>query len=264
MKTVGLLNDGAVTPRPLDLGIADRVAIVTGAGGAIGRATAEVLAQHGARIVCTDITAESAELTRERLADPARHVARGYDLGQARNCRALVNESRKLYGQVDILVNVAGILRRMDFLSVEEDEFDSTYHAVIKSQFFLCQAVIPYMREAKWGRIINVSSGLISIFGAVHYAVAKGGVMPLTQSLAKTYGGDNVCINAIRPGQIDTPMLRGGLQPGNIEKYIQDIPLGHLGHPRDIAYGVLYLASAWAQFVSGAELTISGGDLLRP
>lgn len=251
-------------PAPLDLGIADRVAIVTGAGGAIGRATAEVLAEHGARIVCTDITRQSAEATRERLPDPARHVARGFDLGQASNCRALVKESHELHGRIDILANVAGVLNRMDFLGVEEEEFDRTYHAVIKSQFFLCQAVIPHMRQAKWGRIINVSSGLISIFGAVHYAVAKGGVMPLTQSLAKTYGDANICINAIRPGQIDTPMLRGGLQPGNIDKYIEDIPLGHLGHPKDIAYGVLYLASAWAQFVSGAELTISGGDLLRP
>jgi NAD(P)-dependent dehydrogenase (short-subunit alcohol dehydrogenase family) len=152
----------------------------------------------------------------------------------------------------------------MDFLSVTEEEFDATYCAVVKSQFFLCQAVIPHMRAAKWGRIINISSGLISIFGAVHYAVAKGGVMPLTQSLAKKYGADNICVNAIRPGQIDTPMLRGGLQPGDLEKYVEDIPLGHLGAPQDIAHAVLYLASESASYVSGTELTVAGGDLLRP
>lgn len=248
----------------LDLGIAERVAIVTGAGGAIGSATAEILARHGVKVVCADINEQSADATRRRLPEAARHMAWQGDLARADECRALAQESHRRYGRVDILANVAGMLNRMDFLDVTEAEFDRTYGAVIKSQFFLCQAVIPHMRAAKWGRIVNISSGLISIFGAVHYAVAKGGVMPLTQSLAKAYGPDNICVNAIRPGQIDTPMLRGGLGPGDLQKYVQDIPLGRLGLPDDIAHGVLYLASEWARFVSGAELTIAGADLLRP
>jgi NAD(P)-dependent dehydrogenase (short-subunit alcohol dehydrogenase family) len=249
---------------PLDLGISDRVAIVTGAGGAIGGATAEILAKHGACVVCTDVRQESAEATRQRLPDPSRHMACGYDLARASNCRALVKAAHERYGRIDILANVAGVLNRVEFLEVSEEEFDRTYQIVVKSQFFLCQAVIPHMQAAKWGRIINVSSGLIAIFRSVHYAVAKGGVMPLTQSLAKRYGADNICVNAIRPGQIDTPMLRGGLKPGNLEKYLEDIPLGRLGAPEDIAYGVLYLSSEWARFLSGSELTIAGGDLLRP
>jgi NAD(P)-dependent dehydrogenase (short-subunit alcohol dehydrogenase family) len=248
----------------LSLGISGRVAIVTGAGGAIGRATAELLARHGAQVVCADLTEQSAARTCEALPEPKRHLARGYDLARADNCRALVKDTYERYRRIDILANVAAVLNRMDFLSVTEEEFERTYAAIIKSQFFLCQAVIPHMRAAKWGRIINISSGLISIFGAVHYAVAKGGVMPLTQSLAKLYGADNICINAIRPGQIDTPMLRGGLREGDIEKYVRDIPLGRLGSPPDIAHGVLYLASEWGSFVSGSELTIAGGDLLRP
>jgi NAD(P)-dependent dehydrogenase (short-subunit alcohol dehydrogenase family) len=248
----------------LELGIAGRVAIVTGAGGAIGSATAELLARHGVRVVCVDLKEFSANQTVRRLPEPATHMACGYDLSRAAECLALVKDSYERYGRIDILANVAGRLNRMDFLSVTEEEFDATYSAVVKSQFFLCQAVIPHMRAAKWGRIINISSGLISIFGAVHYAVAKGGVMPLTQSLAKKYGADNICVNAIRPGQIDTPMLRGGLQPGDLEKYVEDIPLGHLGAPHDIAHAVLYLASESASYVSGTELTVAGGDLLRP
>ena len=251
-------------PSDLDLDIAGRVAIVTGAGGAIGGATAALLARHGAQVVCTDIDERTAEATRQRLHNPARHLACAHDLARADECRALAKAAFDRYGRIDILANVAGLLRRMDFLDVDEAEFDRTYAAIIKSQFFLCQAVIPYMRAARWGRIINVSSGLISIFGAVHYAVAKGGVMPLTQSLARLYGPDNICINALRPGQIDTPMLRGGLKEGSIEKYLEDIPLGRLGMPDDIAHGILYLASKWASFVSGAELTVAGGDLLRP
>lgn len=248
----------------VDLGIAGRVAVVTGAGGAIGGATAELLARHGALVVCADIDKRRADGTLRRLVEPTRHMACGRDLSQAEECKALIKDSHERYRRIDILANVAGRLNRMDFLSITEDEFDRTYSAVIKSQFFLCQAVIPHMRLAKWGRIVNVSSGLISIFGAVHYAVAKGGVMPLTQSLAKKYGRDNICVNAIRPGQIDTPMLRGGLRAGDLENYVQDIPLGHLGAPLDVAHAVLYLASELASFVSGAELTVAGGDLLRP
>lgn len=248
----------------VDLGIAGRVAIVTGAGGAIGGATAELLARHGALVVCADIDKHGVGETLKRLGEPARHMACGRDLTRADECRALINETYKRYQRIDILANIAGRLNRMDFMSVTEEEFDRTYSTVVKSQFFLCQAAIPHMQLAKWGRIVNVSSGLISIFGAVHYAVAKGGVMPLTQSLAKKYGPDNICVNAIRPGQIDTPMLRGGLHPGDLETYVDDIPLGHLGAPLDVAHGVLYLASTWASFVSGAELTVAGGDLLRP
>lgn len=247
-----------------DLGIGGRVAIVTGAGGAIGSATAELLAQHGAVVVCADINEGAANETAGRLAHPGRHTVHAGDLGNAEGCRALIKDSYERHGRIDILVNVAGRLERVDFLDVTEAEFDQTYSAVMKSQFFLSQAVIPHMRAAKWGRIINVSSGLISIFGAVHYAVAKGGVMPLTQSLAKKYGADNICVNAIRPGQIDTPMLRGGLQPGDVEKYLENIPLTRLGRPLDVAHAVLYLASNWASFISGAELTVAGGDLLRP
>jgi 3-oxoacyl-[acyl-carrier protein] reductase len=248
----------------LDLGIKGRVAIVTGAGGAIGSATAQLLAQHGARVVCTDFSENAAETTRQQLPDPSPHMARGYDLARASSCHALVTESYDRYGRIDILANIAGVLNRVEFLEVTEEEFDHTYQVVVKSQFFLCQAVMPHMQAAKWGRIINFSSGLIAIFRSFHYAVAKGGVMPLTQSLAKAYGAHNICINAIRPGQIDTPMLRGGLKPGNMESYLKDIPIGRLGTPQDIAHGVLYLASEWASFVSGTELTISGGDLLRP
>jgi 2-hydroxycyclohexanecarboxyl-CoA dehydrogenase len=248
----------------IDLGIAGRVAIVTGAGGAIGSATAELLAQHGALVVCADINTQSAEQTLRRLPESNKHMACAHDLARAQECRDLIKASFERYRRIDILVNVAGRLNRMDFLNVTEDEFDQTYAAVLKSQFFLCQSVIPHMRLAKWGRIINVSSGLISIFGAVHYAVAKGGVMPLTQSIAKQYGPDNICVNAVRPGQIDTPMLRGGLQPGDLEKYVREIPLGRLGAPLDVAHAVLYLASNMASFVSGAELTVAGADLLSP
>lgn len=247
-----------------DLDIAGRVAIVTGAGGAIGSATALLLARHGALIVCADINMPSAEKTRNSLPNPTEHMTDGSDLSRADKCHALVKTTLTRYGRIDILANIAGLLNRMDFLNVSEEEFDRTYGAIIKSQFFLCQAIIPPMRAARWGRIINVSSGLISIFGAVHYAVAKGGVMPLTQSLARSYGSDNICVNAIRPGQINTPMLRGGLKEGDLDKYIEDIPLGRLGTPDDIAHGVLYLSSKWAQFISGTELTIAGGDLLRP
>jgi NAD(P)-dependent dehydrogenase (short-subunit alcohol dehydrogenase family) len=248
----------------MDFGLRGRVAVVTGAGGAIGGAIAELLARHGAIVVCADINRQRADQTRSRLEEPARHISCNHDLAHANECRALIRESYDRYARIDILANVAGRLNRMDFLEVTEEEFDRTYAAVIKSQFFLCQAVIPHMRAAKWGRIINISSGLISIFGAAHYATAKGGVMPLTQSLAKTYGPDNICVNAIRPGQIDTPMLRGGLEPGDLAKYVHDIPLGRLGCPLDVAHAALYLSSELASFVSGAELTVAGGDLLRP
>lgn len=242
------------------------MAVVTGAAGGIGQAAAEALAGFGVSVLACDINREGLSAAVAVLPGPGRHRAAVRDISQVAQCEELVDEALQEYGRLDILVNVAAILRRIDLEAVDEEYWNRIMDVNLKSQFFLARAAARPMKAARWGRIINFSSqGAYSggYFGSTVYAVSKGGVHTLTKSLARQFASHNITVNAIAPGSVDTPMLRGGMSDEDLVSLAAKIPVGRMATPAELAWGVVYLASEWAGYVTGHSLDIDGGLAMR-
>jgi len=253
------------------LGLKDRSAIVTGAASGMGRAAALMLADYGVRVLATDIDENGlASLPEMSSAPDQLHTALA-DLGQTPECAGLVDRALREFGRLDILVNAAGVLQRRDIENIDEDDWDRTMNVNLKSQFFLCKAASVPMRAARWGRMINVSSMGAHTGGnynpdqisSTPYIVSKGGILALTKSLSKQLARFNICVNAIAPGNVDTPLMRAGLSDAGFEAMKLRNPLGRLGDAREMAWGVVFLASDLAGYITGHTLDINGGANAR-
>lgn len=242
------------------LPLTDRVAIVTGGASGIGRATAELLASRGARIVIADLNAPT-----PISGTVIFHKA---DVSNAEHCRAVVDRARHEFGRLDILFNNAGIIRRASVLELEESDWDRVMAVNVKSMFLMSKFAIPLMIESGGGSIINTGSGWGLTGGprAVVYCAAKGAVVLLTKAMAVDHGVQNIRVNCICPGDTDTPMLRDeasqlGADPKKFLAEAATRPLRRIGRPEEIAEAVLYLASDASSFVTGAALVVDGGGL---
>lgn len=245
------------------LGIAGKVALVTGAASGIGRATAELLAGAGAIVTAVDI--RPAGLGDLALgADGARVTA---DLSEPAQCERVVTALLERYGRLDILVNAAGILRRVPVAEVDAALWDQVMDANLLSQFALCRAAARPMRRQGGGRIVNISSTAAFNGGANNssvYAISKGGILALTKSLARELAADNILVNAISPGGIDTPMGRYGFTDAAWgAHFAANVPLRRAGQPGEVAKAILFLVSDWASYVTGHTLDVEGGLMLR-
>ena len=229
-----------------------RIALVTGASRGIGHAIAEQLAKQGARVVGTSTSGEGAAKV------PG--TGRVLDVRDAAQCDGLVESIRKEFGDIGILVNNAGITRDNLALRMKDAEWDEVMETNLRAVFRLSRAVMRGMMKARWGRIVNITSvvGASGNPGQANYAAAKAAVVGMTKSLARELGSRGITVNCVAPGFIDTDMTRA-LSDGQRKALLEHIPLGRLGTPQDVAAAVAYLASAGADYVTGAVLHVNGG-----
>jgi 3-oxoacyl-[acyl-carrier protein] reductase len=246
---------------------AGKVALVTGAGRGMGRATALALARQGAAVVVNDLNGELAEaLAREIEAAGGQAMAYVADVSNEAQVQAMIAATVERLGTVDILVNNAGVLRAtapLETISLEEWQL---LMAVNVTGVFLCtRAVLPIMKAKRSGKIVNVSSSAgrsTSTFGGAHYTTSKAAVLGLSRHTAREVAPYNVNVNAVAPGSMDTEMVREMATPEHMERERAKIPLGRLGTAEDEANLVVFLCSEESSYITGATIDINGGDLI--
>jgi len=237
-----------------------KTALVTAAGAGIGRASAEALAARGAQVIATDIDGAAVEaLARETPGI----TARGLDVLDGAAVTALVDE----VSPVQILVNCAGWVHSGSILDVDEAAWDRSFDLNAKAMFRITKAVLPAMRAAGGGSIINIASVVSSLKGAPNrfaYGASKAAIIGMTKAIAADFVTDGIRCNAICPGTVESPSLRDRLAAtGDFDKALADFrarqPMGRLGQPEEIAEMVVYLAGDLSAFTTGQALAIDGG-----
>lgn len=248
----------------------DKVCIVTGAGNvrSIGYATAELFAEHGAKVVVSDVimdekAAAEVKAAIETKAGKADVHAVRCDITSAADCKNLFDEAIAKYGRVDCLVNSAGVVKSQSFLAIEEKDYDFIVDINMKGTFNLTKVAVDYFVGRKGGAIVNVASvaaqrggGLV---GGAHYAASKGGVISLTKSIAREFGPQGIRANVVCPAMIETGML-DGLTEQKLKEIVEAIPMRRAGKAREIAGACLFLASDLSGYVTGATIDVNGGS----
>lgn len=237
----------------------NRVAIVTGGARGIGCAIGQAFAGEGARVILADIDPAVEETARTCKAVPI--VA---DVSDQDAVRALVAKTLERFERIDILVNNAGICPLTPFASITRAEWDRVLAINLTGAFLCSQAVVPHMQQARYGRIVNISSVAGKMGGVTvgaHYAASKAGLLGLTWSLARLYAPFGITVNAVAPATTETEMTRAW--PGEVlERLRGTIPLGRLATPQEVAAAVVFLASEEASFITGEVLDVNGGFLM--
>ncbi len=239
-----------------------RVAIVTGGGHGIGKAYARRLAEEGAAVVVAELDAAAGE----RVAAEVGGLAVRTDVAEEPSCQEMARCVVERYGRIDILVNNAAIfatipMSRAPFDQVEPAEWDRMMAVNLRGTWFACRAVIPQMREQRYGKIVNISSGT-ALKGAatrIHYVTSKAGIIGFTRTLAMEVGKDNICVNCIAPGST----LSEETADESIVKYRQAAAstraLQRLQRPEDLVGAVAFFASSDSDFITGQTLVVDGG-----
>jgi 3-oxoacyl-[acyl-carrier protein] reductase len=238
-----------------------RVALVTGAARGLGRCIAESLAMAGAKLACIDVNTEiqCETLTAIRAAGGTAE-AWACDVTDSARVSETVDQVVKHFGMLSILVNNAGITRDNALLRMKDDQWDAVININLRGTFLFTRAAARPMLKNRQGRIINVASvsGLMGNPGQANYSASKAGVIGLTRTVARELASRNITVNAVAPGFIATDMT-AKLGEEILQKVRDEIPLGRLGDPQDVADAVLFLASDAASFITGHILTIDGG-----
>ncbi len=251
------------------LSLEGKVAIVTGAASGIGRGISHLLAEMGAFVALLDIDdVKGRESAAEIGAHGGAATFLNCDVRSAAECRRAVVSVIEKSGKIDILCNCAGIAIRKDIVELTEDEWDLALDVTLKGIYLLSREVVPHMIRSGGGSIVNIGSGWSLKGGprAAAYCAAKGGVVNLTRAMAIDHGRQNIRVNCVCPGDVETPMLRSECaQLGeDLTAFMREAanrPLGRVGTPDDIANAVLFLASPMAGWVTGAALVVDGGGL---
>jgi len=241
--------------------LSDKTALITGSTRGIGLAIARTLYDAGARTAIVGRDAERARSVAAGLGERAVGVA--CDVAQSDQVAAAVAAAEKALGPIDILVNNAGLTRDNILLRLSDDDWDAVLAANLKGAFLTTRAVIKGMMKRRGGRIINISSvvGLTGNKGQANYAASKAGVIGFTKSVAREYASRNILVNCVAPGFIETDMT-ASLPDEARATLLQDIALGRLGRPEDVAGTVLFLASDLAAYMTGQVLVVDGGMVI--
>ncbi|WP_033541738.1 SDR family NAD(P)-dependent oxidoreductase [Planococcus sp. CAU13] len=247
-----------------------KVAIITGAGSGQGAEEARMFAREGAKVVATDIQADKVKAVAEEItSNGGEAISFTHDVTKEEEWDMVVRETVDRFGKLDILINNAGIGGAEGFGLIDTIDLNSwnkfmTVNAT--SNFLGIKAVVPAMRENGKGSIVNISSmaGIVGGAAGVHYTASKGATRLLTKGAAVELGPDNIRVNSIHPGFINTPMTSVVLDDAEMKAgALLNIPLGIVGEPEDVAYLALFLASDESRFVTGAEHLIDGGQTAR-
>ncbi len=253
--------------------VKDKSIIITGAALGIGKAAALLCAQHGAKVAVTDIKEEDGQkVVKEIQKNGGQAHFWHLNTANEKEVEQVFNDINTKFGKIDVLVNNAGIAgANKPPHEISEAEWDAVMDINVKGVFFCTKHVIPYLQQNKGGSIINLSSiyGLTGAHDVPPYHASKGAVRLMSKTDAMYYARDKIRVNSIHPGFIMTPLTEtlgkqfpGG--PAALFKHLDGLhPLGHMGEPDDIAYGILYLASDESKFVTGSELVIDGGYTAR-
>lgn len=245
---------GEVVPVPVEQ--SRPVAVVTGGGSGIGRACAQILDGQGFAVAALDLDPAAARATTDGLSEA---LPVGVDVSDKGAVGQAVGQVLDAYGRVDVLVTAAG---HLDFAPVEtmpESVLDRMLNVHLKGTIFAVQAVLPVMRDRRYGRIVCISSvgARQGHASASHYTAAKAGIIGFANSACRELGPLGVTINCVLPGAVDTPMLARRDQ--ETSHRTPQTPMGHIGTPNDIGYVVAFLASPQARYVSGASIVVGGG-----
>ncbi|SBW08563.1 3-oxoacyl-(acyl-carrier-protein) reductase FabG [uncultured delta proteobacterium] len=246
----------------MDLGLKGKVVVITGSARGIGYACAEVFAEEGACVCINDINAEDGETAARTLS------GKGFsafftpgNVAVEADVKALFRTAHERFGSIDILVNNAAISPKTQFEDLTAEEFQRVLQVNLTGAFLCSREAVTYMKEKRWGRIVNLSS-MAGRFGAnhaaLHYSSSKAGILGMTMTLGKKLGKHNITVNSVAPGRIDTILTQ--VLPEDVRAdIISQIPLGRLGTCREVANVVAFLASEPGGYVTGANVDIMGG-----
>lgn len=242
-----------------------KIAVITGAASlrGLGRATATLFAEHGARVAILDLDLAAAKEAAAGL--PGRgHLGLRCNVARRTDCEKAVARVLAKYGRIDVLVNNAGITSPLRLMNVDDATYDAVMDVNMRGTFFMTQAVTPAMRSAKAGSIVNLSSVSAQrgggVFGGTVYSAAKGAILGYTKACARELGPDNIRVNAICPSLINTDITAGKLSDEQRAGILATIPLGRAGEAHEVAGCALFLASDLSSYVTGSEVDVNGGS----
>lgn len=240
------------------------VAVVTGAASGLDRGIALELSRHGAVVACLDITDAENEKTAQLIRDAGGEAfAVHVDTSDSASVKAAMREVFTRAGKITILVNGAGIVRFNPIEECTDEEWEAVLRVNLTGYFYCLREVYPYMKQSGGGRIVQLSSTSAksgSNFGGPHYTAAKGGIISLTKYAARRWCRDNIRVNTICPGISNTPMaVEPDAPEGALQSMLNNIPMGRLCEPEDIAGGVVFLVTDESRYITGITLDITGG-----
>lgn len=246
--------------------VSGKVAVVTGGASGIGKEACLLLAKEGAKVVVTDMDSSGASVA-EEISRSGEAIFLKLDVSEEASVEKAFAEAHDRFGRIDILVNNAGITGvKKPTHEITSEEWDRVMDVNVKGVFYCTKHAIAYMKAAGGGSIINIASviGMVAYTAAPAYVASKAAVRLMSKTDALIYAKDRIRVNAIIPGYVWTPLIENALKSkGDVEagkKALEALhPIGHLGEPLDIAYGILYLASDESKFVTGSDLVIDGG-----
>jgi NAD(P)-dependent dehydrogenase (short-subunit alcohol dehydrogenase family) len=245
----------------------NKTAVISGAASprGIGFATARLFAQHGGRIAILDLDEAGAQRAAQELGTG--HIGIACNVAERDSCQNAARQVIEAFGGVDILLNNAGITQPVKTMDITEADWRRIVDVNLSGVLYLSQAFIPHMRERKRGSIACMSSVSAQrgggIFGGPHYSAAKAGVLGLAKAMARELGPDNIRVNCVTPGLIQTDITGDKLTPAMRTDILKGIPLNRLGNAEDVAGAYLFLASDLSAYITGAVIDVNGGMLIH-
>lgn len=241
----------------------NKVAVVIGASSGIGKKTAEMLCDAQAKTVF--VSKEGAEkIVEEMKSQGCECISLKCDVSDQEQVKKMVSDVITEFGTIDILINCAAINQFGKIEEISLEDWERVLKNNLTSQFLCCKYIVPVMKKKKYGKIVNISSiagRSRSTLSGIHYVTSKAAVIGFTRQLAYEVASDKINVNAICPGQTETPMLRASLKPGDEERLRQIIPLGGPASPEQQANVILFLISDEANYITGAIIDVNGGQL---
>ncbi|MFO1145788.1 MAG: SDR family oxidoreductase [Rhodospirillales bacterium] len=245
----------------------NKCCVITGAASkrGLGLATARMFASEGARVAILDLDAGQAAAAAADIGN--QHIGLACNVTDLAQCKRAIEEVIGAFGQIDVLVNNAGITQPLKFMEIKPENYEAVTDVSLRGTLYMSQAVVPHMRERKSGSIVCLSSVSAQrgggVFGGPHYSAAKAGVLGLAKAMARELGPDQIRVNCVTPGLIQTDITAGKLTDDMKRDILKGIPLARLGDAKDVAGVCLFLASDLSGYVTGAVIDINGGMLIH-